>query len=410
VASLGHSVPEIIAAARRQAERVSFTYNQQFTSPAQEELAREVVGVLPPSLNRVHFVSGGAEANETALRMARSYHFERGQTERSLVISPAQAYHGPTVATLGLTGRPSLRAPYDPYIVAQPHIPPSTWRFDPTGQAALDALDEIIVSQGADRIAAFMCEPISAAALPAYSPPRAFWDGLADRRDRHGFLIILDEVVTGLGRTGTWFAAEQLGFEPDIITTAKGLGAGFAPVGFMAAADHVFEAVACGSRAFEHGHTWDGAPLSCAVGLAVMRYLRGHDLIERVRERGPRLRDALAEALEDCAMVKEVRGRGFLLGVEYVDPRDGESFLDPALGVARRIDTEALERGLIVYSTQPTADGYAGDQTLLAPAFVSTEDELEMIVERMAATVYAVQASVINGTMATWPLRQTLSN
>jgi adenosylmethionine-8-amino-7-oxononanoate aminotransferase len=394
VSSLGHSVPEIADAARRQAQQVSFLYNQQFTSRAQEELAREVSAVLPSTLNRVHFVSGGSEANETALRLARSYHWERGQPGRELVISPAQAYHGPTAATLALTGRPALRHPYDSFIVPQPHIPPSTWRFDPTGDAALRALDEIIEREGADRIAAFMCEPISAAALPAYSPPPAFWTGLAQRREEHGFLIVLDEVVTGMGRTGTWFAAEQLGLEPDIITAAKGLGAGFAPVGFTAAADHVFDAVASGSRAFEHGHTWDGAPLSCAVGLAVIGYLREHRLIDRVHEKGPRLRDALAIALEGCEMVREVRGRGFLLGLEYVDPRDGESFLDPELQVARRMDLEALEAGLIVYSTQPTADGYVGDQTLLAPAFVSTDAELDTMTERIAATVRKVERQV----------------
>jgi adenosylmethionine-8-amino-7-oxononanoate aminotransferase len=396
VTSLGHGVPEIISAAHEQAQRVSFLYNQQFTSAPQEELAREVTRVLPPSLNRVHFVSGGTEANETALRMVRSYHVERGELQRTRIVSPAQAYHGPTVATLALTGRPHLQHPYQPFVVAQPHIPPSTWRFDPSGQAALDALDAIIEAEGPERIAAFMCEPVSAAALPGYSPPPAFWEGLVERRERYGFLIVLDEVVTGLGRTGTWFAADRLGFEPDVITTAKGLGAGYAPIGFMAAADHVFQAVADGSREFELGHTWDGAPLPCAVGLAVLRYLREHDLIARVNFVGARLQHELALALEDCPMVREVRGRGLLLGIDYVDPRDGESLLDPRLGVARQIDMEALANGLIVYSTQPTADGYTGDQTLLAPAFVTPDAELSTIVERMAATVRTVQRRVVS--------------
>jgi len=400
VASLGNGVPEIIAAANEQAKQVSFIYNQQFTSAPQEELAREVAGLLPPSLNRMHFVSGGAEANETALRMVRSYHVERGELERTRIISPAQAYHGPTVATLGLTGRAGLQYPYQPFVVQQPHIPPSTWRFDPSGQAALDALDAIVEAEGPERIAAFMCEAVSAAALPGYSPPPAFWEGLVERRERYGFLIVLDEVVTGFGRTGTWFAAHQLGFEPDIITSAKGLGAGYAPIGFMAAADHVYQAVADGSREFELGHTWDGAPLPCAVGLAVIRYLREHDLIARVREVGALLKQELAAALEDCPMVHEVRGRGLLLGIEYVDPRDGESFLDPQLGVARQIDNQALENGLIVYSTQPTRDGFAGDQTLLAPAFVTPEAELSMIVERMVATVRTVQERVVGALTA----------
>lgn len=394
VSSLGAGVEEIVEAARRQAEQVSFLYNQQFTSPAQERLAEELARRLPGSLNRVHFVSGGAEANETAVRLVRSYHVERGEPQRTRIVSPAQAYHGPTAVTLGLTGRPSLQHPYEPFIVPQPHVPPATWRLDPTGRASLDALDAILEASGPDTIAAFLCEPISAAALPAYTPPPAFWAGLVERRERHGFLIVLDEVVTGMGRTGTWFAAEQLGFEPDVITTAKGLGAGYAPVGAVACADHVFQAVAEGSREFSAGHTWDGAPLPCAVGLAVVEYLEAHGLVDRVRERGPALRAALEDALAGCEMVREVRGRGFLLGVEYVDPRDGRSFLPPELGVARRIDDVAREEGLVVYSTQPTRDGYVGDQTLLAPAFVSTDAELELLVERMAASVARVEAQV----------------
>lgn len=393
VASLGQGVPEIIEAARQQASRVSFLYNQQFTSPAQEELARVLTELPQGDFSRVHFVSGGSEANETAIRLTRSYHVERGETKRWRIVSPAQAYHGPTSATLSLTGRAALKRPYGPYLVPQLHISPSTWRFDASGERALDELDDLLEEHGSE-IAAFVCEPVSAAALPAYTPPEAFWRGLDERRSRHGFLIVFDEIVTGMGRTGTWFAADSLPLIPDVITTAKGLGAGYAPIGAMLCRSEVYDAVARGSRVFELGHTWDGAPVSCAVGLAVVHFLKSYGLVERVAERGPRLLAALSDALGGNEMVKEVRGRGFLLGVEYVDPRDGTSFLDPDLRVARLIDLEALSRGLIVYSTQPTADGYAGDQTLLAPAFVSTEDELELVIERMAATVRAVERKV----------------
>jgi adenosylmethionine-8-amino-7-oxononanoate aminotransferase len=396
VTSLGQGVPELVEAARAQADRVSFLYNQQFTTPPQEELARELLALAPDGFARVHFVTGGAEANETAVRLARSYHVERGETARWRIISPAQAYHGPTAVTLSLTGRPGLHHHYTPYITPHLHIPPSTWRFDPTGEAALEALDAALEQAGPETVSAFFCEPVSAAALPGYSPPERFWLGLAERRERHGFLICLDEVVTGMGRTGTWFAAERLPFVPDVITTAKGLGAGYAPVGAVLCREKVYAAVAEGSRSFELGHTWDGAPLPCAVGLAVVRYLREHELVERVRAEGPRLLESLREALAGSEIVAEVRGRGFLLGIDYADPRDGRSFLPPELGVARRIDVEALARGLVVYSTQPTADGYAGDQTLVAPAFTSTEQELSLIVERMADTVRAVEQEVLS--------------
>jgi len=393
VASLGHADPDLAAVGTRQSERVSFLYNQQFTSAPQEELARRLVGLAGGGFARVHFTSGGAEANETAVRLVRSYHVERGEERRWRIVSPAQAYHGPTAITLGLAGRPGLRRPYDPYVVPQLHIPPSTWRFDPTGAEALDALDAILEEHG-DEVAAFFCEPVSAAALPAYSPPEAFWRGLDERRERHGFLIVFDEVVTGMGRTGAWFAAHRTPIEPDLITTAKGLGAGYASVGAVLCRREVYAAVAAGSRAFELGHTWDGAPLPCAVGLAVIDRLERDGLVERVRTTGPTLRASLESALSECEMVREVRGHGFLLGVDYVDPRDGESLLPAAVRVARRIDTEALRRGLLVYSTQPTADGYAGDQTLLAPAFVSTEAELELVVARLAETVREVERQV----------------
>lgn len=395
VASVGHGVQELVEAARTQASRVSFLYNQQFTTAPQEELARELLALAPAGFTRVHFVTGGAEANETAVRLARSYHVERGEPDRWRIVSPAQAYHGPTAVTLSLTGRPGLHHHYTPYLTPHLHIPPATWRFDPSGEGALEALDRVLDEAGPETVSAFFCEPVSAAALPAYSPPTRFWEGLAERRERHGFLICLDEVVTGMGRTGTWFAADQLPFVPDVITTAKGLGAGYAPIGAVLCRDEVYRAVADGSRAFELGHTWDGAPLPCAVGLAVIRYLRDHGLVERVREEGPRLLRALQDALAGSELVAEVRGRGFLLGIDYADPKDGRSFLPSKLGLARRIDVEALDRGLVVYSTQPTSDGYAGDQTLVAPAFTSTDEELALVVERMVETVATVERSVL---------------
>jgi adenosylmethionine-8-amino-7-oxononanoate aminotransferase len=291
------------------------------------------------------------------------------------------------MATLALTGRAGLQGPLTPYLREQPHIPPSTWRFDPTGEQALKALDEALEQVGPQSVAAFFSEAISAAALPAYTPPRRFWEGLAERRERHGFLICFDEVVTGMGRSGSWFASDQMPFTPDVIATAKGLGAGHAAIGAAICHERVYDAVASGSRRFTLGHTWDGSPLPCAVGLAVIDALKRERLIERVSLRGPRLREQLADALHGIAMVREVRGHGFLLGVEYVDPRDGESFLPPGLGVAGRIDDVALDHGLVTLSTQPTGDGYAGDQSLFAPPFTTTDEELAEMVARFAAAV-----------------------
>jgi adenosylmethionine-8-amino-7-oxononanoate aminotransferase len=393
-ATLGHGRRDIIAAARAQAERLAYVHNERLTNPAQQRLADELVEVAPDGFTRVRFVTSGSDANEMAIQLARSYHVERGESQRWQVISPAQAYHGPTMETLALTGRPGMHGPFGPYLPQHLHIPPSTWRFDPTGEGALRALDQALEEAGPDTVSVFFCEPISGAALPGYTPPRRFWEGLADRRERYGFLVAFDEVVTGVGRTGRWFAGAGTACTPDIIATAKGLGAGYAAIGAVLCREPVYEAVARGSRRFALGHTWDGAPLSCAVGLAVLEALRTEGLIERVAERGPKLRDELAAALDGVPMVREVRGHGYLLGVSFVDPRDGDSFLPPELRVGGRIDDLSFDRGLITLSTQPTRDGYAGDQTLFAPPLTTTDDELAEMVTRFADAVRSVAEDV----------------
>jgi adenosylmethionine-8-amino-7-oxononanoate aminotransferase len=394
VASLGYGVRELVDAAAAQADRIAYFYNHHFTSEPAERLADRLLDVAAPEMARVRSVSGGSEANETALQLARLYHVEGGEAGRWRVISPAQAYHGSTMGTLALTGRRALQEPYGPYLADHLHIPPSTWRSDPSGEEALAALDRAIEEAGPETVAAFVCEPIGAAALPAHVPPDRFWDGLAARREAHGFLIVFDEVVTGVGRVGSWLAAHQLPIEPDIVAIGKGLGAGYAPLGAVLCRQHVYDAVDRGSGEFDLGHTWDGAPLSSAVGLAVLDLMVERGLVDRVRERGPGLRDELEAAVGGSPIVREVRGRGFLLGVDLVDPRDGTSFLPVDLDVAQLVDDTAFEHGLLVTSTHPQADGFAGDQTLLAPAFVSSDDELAEMIDRFAATIRDVERSV----------------
>jgi adenosylmethionine-8-amino-7-oxononanoate aminotransferase len=394
VASLGHGVDEIVDAAAEQSERITYLYFHHFTNEVQERYAERLIAEVAPEMARVRFVSGGSEANEMALRMVRSYHVERGDEARWRIISPAQAYHGATIGALALTGRDALREPYSDYLAPHLHLKPSSRRFDPSGEAALEELDELLEEAGPETVAAFLCEPVSAAALPGYSPPARFWEGLAERRERHGFLVVFDEIVTGMGRTGSWFAYQQLPIEPDVVSAGKGMGAGYMPLAATLCKQHVFDAFASGSREFEHGHTWDGAPLSCAVGLAVLDKLEREQLVERVRGRGPRLRDELEAALGGFDLVREVRGRGYLLGVEYVDPRDGESMLPDDLNAAELLDSAALELGLLVTSTHSNRDGIVGDQTLLTPAYTSTDEELAEIVERLAAAVGRVEEQV----------------
>ena len=374
VACLGHGRHDLVDAAARQAEQLSYVYYHQFTNELQEELARRVLDVAAPEMARARFVTGGSEANEMALRLARAYHAERGDG-RWRIASPAQSYHGSTFGTLALTGRHALQHPYGPYLADHLHIPPSL-RDD--GQAALAELDRILAEAG-DSIAAFVCEPVSAAALPAYSPPKAFWEGLQELREQHGFLVVFDEVVTGFGRTGSWFAYHQLPLVPDIVTFGKTLGAGYAPLAGILCAEHVYDAVASGSREFEHGHTWDGAPLLCAVGLAVLAALEDEGLVERVSERGPRLRDELADAVEGLDIVREVRGRGFLLGIEIGAP-------------VELVAEVTLEHGVLVLAMHSGADGLTGDHVLLAPAYNASDADLAEMVARVGAALADVQS------------------
>ena len=395
VACLGYGVKEIVDAAARQAEQVAYFYNHHFTSAPQEELADRIIEVVAPEMARVKFASGGSEANECAVRLARAYHVDHGQPGRWQVISPAQAYHGSTLGTLALSGRRrSLQAPYTEYMPPYPHISPSTQRTDPTGEQALQELDRALEAAGPETVSAFFCEPVSAAAFPAYSPPDRFWHGLAERREKYGFLVCFDEIVTGVGRVGSWLAAHQLPIEPDIVTIGKGIGAGYWPLAAVLCREHVYVALAEGSAEFDLGHTWDGAPLPCAVGVAVLDYIVKHNLVDRVRDLGPGLLSQLASALEASEIVGEVRGRGFLLGVSLVDPRDGTSFLPHEMDVATLVDDMGFEKGILVSSTHSTPDGYTGDEVLLAPAFTSTEAELEEMVARFVATIEAVEKAV----------------
>ena len=383
VSSLGHGAREIIDAGTRQAEKIAYFYMDHFTNEPQERLAERLVAVAAPEMARVRFASSGSEANETALRLARAYHVDRGEPERWRVISPGQAYHGSTMATLALTGRTrTLQDPYAPYLSPHLHVG--------NGDSALSELDQRLEEAGPGTVAAFFCEPISGAAYPAYSPPEKFWRGLDARRKQHGFLICFDEVVTGMGRAGSWFAYQQLPIEPDIVTTGKGLGAGYAPISAVLCKQHVYDAIDRGSRFFDLGHTWDGAPISCATGLAVLDALAGRGLVQRVRERGPRLLADLRSAVEDNRLVAEVRGRGFLLGVSLVD-------LPDEMHADERVEDAALNHGLLVSATHSTADGYAGDEVLLAPAFTSTDEELEMMVLRFRQALADVARSLAQG-------------
>ncbi len=383
VACLGHGLEPVIARAAEQAERLSYIYFHHFTNEPQERLAERFLTTAAPELARVRFTSGGSEANEMALRLVRQYHVDRDDAERWRVITPAQAYHGSTLGTLALRGgrRCSIRSA-------------STCRSTCTFRPAISTL-----STASSRRPARRRSPPSSAsrsARPRIRPTRrrrTSGAGSNERRRKHGFLVVFDEIVTGMGRTGSWFAYQQLPLEPDVVSGGKGLGAGYAPLAAVICAQHVYDAIANGSREFEHGHTWDGAPLSCAVGLAVLDEFLERALVERVRDRGPSLRDELEAAVGELDVVGEVRGRGFLLGIELRDPRDG-SFLPAELHSAELVDDVALEHGVLVTSTNSAPDGYTGHQTLLAPAYTSSDEELGEMVSRVGEALADVDRRI----------------
>ena len=371
--NLGHGRRDLVDAAARQAEKIAYFYMDHFTNEPMEALADRLISVAAPEMARVRFASSGSEANESALRLARAYHVDRGEPDRWRVISFAQSYHGATMATLALTGRRrTLQEPFTPYLSPHLHID--------RGAEALAELDARIEEAGPGSVAAFFCEPLSGAALPGYSPPDDFWRGLEERRRQHGFLVCFDEVVTAMGRAGSWFAYQQLPIEPDIVTVGKGLGAGYAPISAVLCKQHVYDAIDRGSRFFDLGHTWDGAPISCATGLAVLDALVSERVIERVRSRGPALLDELRASLAGRHLARDVRGRGFLCGVSLVDLPDADHYDE-------RIEAMALKHGLLVTTTHSTADGYTGDEIVFAPPLTSTDDELAMMLSRLASVL-----------------------
>lgn len=389
VANLGHGdIPQITTPIYEQLKTLRYVYSANATSAVHEELARVLTGLAPPGFTRAQFATGGSEAIEAALTAARWALAGRGHPERHLVISAGQGYNGSTVMTRSLTARASLHAPHGPYIQPQAYFPPAAWRTDPTGMTALAEIRQVFARRGPE-VAAIFLEPVTAMAYPAGGFPPEFWTGVGDLRDEHGVFLIFDEVVTGLGRTGKMFAADHLPVIPDIIVIGKGLGAGFLPVSAMLATEDVYQAAMAGAGGdFGNGHTWDGAPLAMRAGLEVVRYLQDHHLVRHVARQETYFRGLLTSALAGVDAVGDIRVRGLLAGVSYVNPRDPAQLPDRRLRFAALVDDLALDRGLIVRGNDPSGDGWGvGAQTTLAPPFTATGAELEQMTETFAAAV-----------------------
>ena len=400
VSCLGHGHTDVLAAMHAQIDRLAYAHTSFFTTEVAEELADQLVRTAPAGMSHAYFVSGGSEAVEAALKMARQYFVEIGQPQRSRFIARRQSYHGNTLGALAVGGNAWRRAQFAPLLIDVEHVAPCypyrEQRGDETpeqyGQRLARELDEAIVRIGADQVIAFVAETVGGATAGVLTPVPGYFKAVREVCDRHGVLLILDEVMCGVGRTGTLHACEQDGVVPDLMTIAKGLGGGYQPIGAVLAQGRIVEAMSAGSGFFQHGHTYLGHPVACAAALAVQRVIERDGLLARVRAAGEHLGGSLRQALGDHPHVGDIRGRGLFWGVELVSERAGKTPFDPERKLHARIKAEAFARGLLVYPMGGTVDGRYGDHVLLAPPFVSTDAQLDTIVGRLQDALQAALA------------------
>jgi adenosylmethionine-8-amino-7-oxononanoate aminotransferase len=398
VSCLGHGHPAVIDAIMRQVQQLEYAHTSFFTNAAAEELAESIAASCPQPLERVYFVGGGSEAVETALKMCRQYHLERGQPSRSRLISRRQSYHGNTLGALAAGGNAARRAPYEPlltdvtlidpcfeYHYAQPHESAAEYAARAAAQ-----LEAEIQRLGPGNVMAFIAETVVGATAGAVPPVPGYFRHIREICDRHGVLLILDEVMCGTGRCGSFLACEQDGIVPDLVTLAKGLGAGYQPIGAVVCSKQIHDTFARGSGAFQHGHTYSAHAVACAAALAVQRVIREEDLLVRVRTTGEYLTEALHHRFAGHPEVGDIRGRGLLQAIELVRDRRSRTPFDPALRLHARIRRAAFELGLMVYPGGGTLDGWQGDHVLLAPPYNTTHAQIDEIVERLERALTAV--------------------
>jgi adenosylmethionine-8-amino-7-oxononanoate aminotransferase len=397
VSCLGHSHPDVLAAMHEQLDRLAYAHTSFFTTQVAEELADDLVAHAPNGIGHVFYVSGGSEAVEAALKLARQYFVERGEPQRRYIIARRQSYHGVTLGALAIGGREWQRKQFAPLLIETHHVSPAYEyrgrRADETPQAygarLADELEAKIHELGGDNVIAFVAETIVGATLGAVPAVPGYFKRVRDICDRHGILLILDEVMCGMGRTGTLHACEQEGISPDLMAIAKGLGGGYAPIGALLVQDNIFDAVAAGSGAFQHSHTYMGHPLACAAALAVQRVIRRDDLLANVRAQGAYLSRRLKERFGNHPFVGDVRGRGLFQGLELVADRVTKEPFDPKRKLHTRVKREAMARGLMVYPMGGTVDGARGDHVLLAPPFIVDAPLVDTIVERLGEAIDA---------------------
>ena len=398
VSCLGHGHPAILAAMREQAAELEYIHTSFFTTDAAEQLAALIAGMCPGDLDRVWYTGSGSEAIEAALKLGRQYHLERGDNGRSRVIARRLSYHGNTLGALAAGGSQWRRKPYEPLLIDVSLVDPCfEYRFaepgesaEAYGERAAASLEREIERLGSETVMAFVAETVVGATAGAVPPVPGYLKRIRDICDRHGILLILDEVMCGSGRTGSFLSCEQDGVVPDIVTLGKGLAAGYQPIGAVVCTKRVYDAVASGSGALKHGQTYNAHPIGCAAGLAVQKFIREEDLLARVQQSGERLMMLLNQRFDNHPNIGDIRGRGLLLALELVQDRATKGPFDPELAMHQRAKREAFERRLLIYPSGGTVDGRSGDHILLAPPYNATDEELEVIVDLLGETLDAI--------------------
>ncbi len=398
VSCLGHGDRTITEAIKSQLDTLAFAHTGFFTSEPAEKLADLLIAHAPDGLDRVYLVSGGSEATEAAIKLARQYWVEKGEPGRRHLIARKQSYHGNTIGALSAGGNEWRRQQFGPLLLDISHIDPCyDYRYrrddespEEYGLRAAQALEDEIQRLGPDTVMAFMAEPVVGATAGALAPAPGYFKRIREICDKYGVLLILDEVMCGMGRTGSLFACEQDGISPDIACIAKGLGAGYQPIGAMLCTAEIYQAIAEGSGFFQHGHTYVGHPSAAAAGLAVVNAILERGLIERVQAKGDILMERLEHRFGQHPHVGEIRGRGLFRGIEFVEDRTTKVPFDPSKGVAAKLKKAAFAEGLICYPMSGTIDGRRGDHILLAPPFIIEDDQIDELTDKLERAVASV--------------------
>jgi adenosylmethionine-8-amino-7-oxononanoate aminotransferase len=402
VSCLGHGHADVLAAMHAQIDQLAYAHTSFFTTQVAEDLAQHLIDRAPQGMSRVYFVSGGSEGVEAAMKMARQYFVETGQPQRSHFIARRQSYHGNTLGALSVGGNQWRREPFAPILIPVTHVSPCypyrEQREQETpeqyGLRLAQELDAAIDRLGSDKVIAFIAETVGGATAGVLTPVPGYFKAVREVCDRHGVLLILDEVMCGMGRTGSLHACEQEGVVPDLLVIAKGLGGGYQPIGAVLAQERIVDAMSQGSGFFQHGHTYLGHAVACAAALAVQKVIERDGLLRRVRESGAKLQGLLQRAFGGHPHIGDIRGRGLFWGIELVRDRGSKTPFDPQLTLHARIKREAMARGLMVYPMGGTVDGRYGDHVLLAPPFIVGDSDLALIAERLQAAIQAAIQSV----------------